>query len=764
MRIVGILVFVLTVVLFVSSCDRSSDQSDPEVIPEVVDFNFHVRPVLSDKCYVCHGPDAGQRKAGLRLDIAEDAFAELQENPGHFALVPSDLENSEVYSRIVSSDSALMMPPPESNLKLTDREKQIIRKWIEQGAEYKPHWAFIAPEKKGLPEISDPEWVSNEIDYFILSRLDEEGLEPSKQAKPHTLARRVSLDITGLPPELPLESFEEESYDAYVDELLSSRHYGERMAQSWMDVARYADSHGYQDDSYRTMWPWRDWLIHAFNTNMSYKEFLMNQIAGDLLPDRTKETILATGFNRNHPITQEGGVINEEYLDAYVSDRTNTLGKGILGVTLECSKCHDHKYDPISQKEYFSMYAFFNRANERGLRFDAVQAASRKYYADAPYITITAEETKDIFTFINDLDSGYVNVMVMNDSADRETFVLNRGSYDQPTEKVQPEAPAFIMPFDGYSQDRLGLAEWLVDERNPLTARVFVNRIWAQFFGTGIVKTLEDFGMQGELPSHPDLLDWLTVDFMQNGWDVKYLIKKIVTSSTYRQHSGIPDYLKERDPENRLLARGPRFRMSSEMIRDYILSTSGLLNDKLGGPSVKPYQPPGLWEEINAGNGRGILTKYVQDEGDKLYRRSLYTFWKRTSPPPSMAVFDAPSRDLCEVRRQKTNTPLQALALQNDEQLLEACRVIAQDNETSSSPLEDIWKKVLLREPTEDELQTLTNLYEQTLTRLESRPEDAEAILDVGYAEKSYEDPIKTASLMLSGQALYNLDETITKE
>ncbi|MCK5104871.1 MAG: DUF1553 domain-containing protein, partial [Cyclobacteriaceae bacterium] len=405
------------------------------------------------------------------------------------------------------------------------------------------------------------------------------------------------------------------------------------MTREWLDAARYADSHGYQDDSYRTMWPWRDWVIRAFNINMPYDRFLTWQIAGDLLPNAKKEQLLATGFNRNHPITQEGGVIDEEYRSTYVSDRTNTLGKGILGLTLECAKCHDHKYDPLSQKEYYSMYAFFNNVNEKGLQMDAVQAKNRKYYADAPYIKIEDSDIKGILAFINKPDTGKINVMVMNDSSARETFVLARGNYDAPSDLVSASAPISIMKFpDDYPKNRLGLAKWLTNHKNPLTARVFVNRLWAMIYGQGIVKTTENFGSQGSLPTHPELLDWLAVDFMEHDWDIKYILKKLVTSATYRQSSDITPEMKKADPENIYLARGSRFRLGAEEIRDYILTTSGLLNDEIGGPSVKPYQPPGLWEETNAGGNRGILTKYIPDTGNKLYRRSLYTFWKRTLP------------------------------------------------------------------------------------------------------------------------------------
>ncbi len=749
--------------------------SKRQKLPNEVNFNFHVKPILSDKCFVCHGPDVGTRKAGLRLDIEKVAKAELKENPGKFAIVPGDVEKSELVSRIFSDDENIVMPAPESNLKLSDEEKEILKKWVEQGAKYAPHWAFSPPEKPDhFPKVENEPWVNNEIDYFILNRIEEVGLELSEKAPDTKLIRRLSLDLTGLPPTPEeLEKFTQNngafSYEDLIDFYLAKPAYGEQMTREWLDVARYADSHGYQDDSYRTMWPWRDWVIHAFNENMPYDQFLTWQLAGDLLTNATKEQILATGFNRNHPITQEGGVIDEEYRFTYVSDRTNTLGKGVLGVTLECAKCHDHKYDPFSQKEYYGMYAFFNNVNEKGLQMDAVQAKNQKYYADAPYIKIDDADLTGILSFINKTDTVPVNVMVMNDSTIRDTHLLSRGNYDAPSDLVSASTPAAIMKFpEDYPKNRMGLAMWLTDSKNPLTARVFVNRLWAMIFGQGIVLTTENFGAQGSLPTHPDLLDWLAVDFMEHNWDIKYILKKMVTSATYQQSSVITPDMKKADPENIYLARGPRFRLGAEVIRDYVLTTSGLLNDEIGGPSVKPYQPPGLWEETNAGGNRGILTKYIPDSGDKLYRRSLYTFWKRTLPPPSMAIFDAPNRDLCEVRRQKTNTPLQALALQNDVQVLEGARVLASKiNEKKLDDVEalkTIFTSILLRDPTENELGVLTEYHKSYLEKFMSDTEDAEQLISVGQFSESISDPAGTAALMMVAQVLYNLDETITKE
>ena len=407
----------LTVWLLIKNNSISPEQASRQInLPETISYNFHVKPILSDKCYTCHGPDANKRKAGLRIDNEKVAKAELKESPGKYAIFPGDAAKSELVKRIFSDDAKTMMPPPESHLMLSDEEKEILKKWIGQGAKYEKHWAFSAPEKSDLPMVKETSWAMNEIDYFILSAMEKRGFSPESQASNEKLVRRVSLDLTGLPPTLSeFEQFVGEQaifdYDTMVDYFLSKKAYGERMTKDWLDVARYADSHGYQDDSYRTMWPWRDWVIHAFNQNIPYDQFLTWQIAGDLMPNANKEQLLATAFNRNHPITQEGGVIDEEYRSTYVTDRTNTLGKGILGITLECAKCHDHKYDPFSQKDYYSVYAFFNNVNEKGLQMDAVQAKNKKYYADAPYIKIEDTDLNGILSFINKTDTGNINVM-----------------------------------------------------------------------------------------------------------------------------------------------------------------------------------------------------------------------------------------------------------------------------------------------------------------------------------------------------------------
>ena len=532
----------------------------------------------------------------------------------------------------------------------------------------------------------------------------------------------------------------------------------------WLDVARYADSYGYQDDNIRTQWPWRDWVIHAFNENLPYDQFLAWQIAGDMLPQATKEQILATGFFRNHKYTEEGGVIDEEYRIEYLIDKTKTFGKGILGVTIECAQCHDHKYDPFKQKDYYSLLAFFNNTKEKGYEGDVSVSKPAKN----PLIHISDTDVKTVLSFINKKDTGDLTVSVMAEDTLRKTFVLSRGVYNMPTTEVQPQAIPAVMKFDEskFPRNRLGLARWTVDKKNPLTARVFVNQLWQEIFGRGIVKTAGDFGMQGELPSHPELLDWLAVDFMESGWNIKRLIKKILLSATYRQSAQITDEKLKTDPENIYLSHAPRVRLAAEFVRDLVLSSSGLLNKTIGGPSVKPYQPKGLWEA--ATSGRGVLATYKQDEGEALYRRGMYTFIKLTVPPPSMAIFDASNRDQCEVKRLKTNTPLQALMMMNDPTVLEASRVLSQKlvNE-NSSPEEKInkaFRLIICRKPTNKELSILKNYYTEQLQLFQQKKLDALTTLKVGeYPLNEKLDKDISAAMMKVVNMIYNMEEAITK-
>ena len=745
--------------LAVSHGTSASSSSQANVkLPETIDYIFHVKPILSDRCYLCHGPDEGTREAGLRLDTKEGAYAAIGEHLDRYAIVPGDIEASRLVYKINTQDPEQVMPPPSSNLSLSEYEKQILTKWIEQGAVWKDHWSFIPPVKKDLPNVSDTNWPSNSIDYFILKKLEEQGLQPSEKASKEKLIRKVYFDITGLPPTLKdIDAFlsdpDENAYEKVVDKLLGSKAYGERMASNWLDIARYADTHGYQDDLERIMWPWRDWVIHAFNKNLPYDEFIRWQLAGDLLPNATLEQIVASGFNRNHKITQEGGVIDEEYRVEYVVDRTITTSTAILGLTMECARCHDHKYDPISQKEFYSMYGFFNKVNEKG----------RIEYGEIPEpnVLITDKEIDEHLRFINKPDSiPDIKLMVMGDGApDRQTFILKRGQYDAPTEEVDLGTPETILPFsEAFPKNRLGLVQWLFDADNPLTARVAVNRLWQQIFGIGIVSTVDDFGNQGALPTHPELLDWLAVTFRENGWDMKQMIKMMVMSSTYQQSSKASPKLLEIDPDNLLLARSSRNRLTAEMVRDNALRISGLLVNKIGGPSVKPYQPEGLWAETTSGQG---LTKYIMDSGESQYRRSLYTFWKRTVPPPAMITFDAATRDMCSVKRQKTSTPLQALVMLNDPQLIEASEHLAQDvlNEQSyddEERIKTIFRKITSRFPDQDETMTLLEYLESSKENY-SNSTEASSNPDNELKDKELYALTTLTSL------IFNLDEAIVK-
>ncbi len=744
----------------------------------LISYNRDIRPVLSDKCFSCHGPDVSKVKAGLRLDLPASAFAELEKNKGHFAIVPGNPDKSELIKRVSSNDPGIMMPMPESHLaRLTTDEIKLFSKWIEQGAKYEKHWAFVAPVKEDLPEVDNSKWVKNEIDPFILEKMEEKGFDPNETASREALIKRAYADITGLAPTYEeLNQWRNNSSDNWyaqlLDKLLLKPAYGEKMALLWMDLARYADSYGFQDDNIRSQWPWRDWVINAFNTNMHYDQFLTQQIAGDLLPTASKSSILATAFFRNHKYTEEGGVIEEEYRVSYNIDKTRTYGKAILGVTIECAQCHDHKYDPFSNKDYYQLYAFFNMSKEKGYEGDVSISTPAKN----PKLFITKEEQSKLLSFINHVDTNKLEVSVMGDwkmgdtGKVRPTYILSRGSYDAPTKiEVKPTALESIMPFDTlkYERNRLGLAKWTVEKKNPLTARVFVNFIWQEIFGKGFVKTSSDYGLQGELPSHPALLDWLAVDFMEHNWDVKYLMKKILSSNTYQQSSVVSKKQLEQDPDNVYYTRSPRIRFKAEIVRDWVLGTSGILNPMIGGPSVKPYQPKGVWESTTS--GRGVLASYKQDHGPAIYRRGLYTFIKLTAPPPSMMIFDASNRDQCEAKRASTNTPLQALTMLNDPAVLEASRVLAENisvgNKTLEDKLEQAFETIVIRKPSRFERNKLMDYCEKQVAFFNGNAPVLKNTLAVGeykHPTKKYNEA-EAAALMKTILILYNLEETITK-
>lgn len=735
-------------------------------LPDLISFNYHVRPILSDRCYACHGPDKSKIEAGLSLSNPEAAFVALGDKLDHYAIVPGDLEASTLLDRINSKDEAVTMPPPESNLTLNDYERAVLKKWIEQGAKYEDHWSFQPISDPELPTVVQEDFISNSIDKFILAKIEAAGVQPAEKAQRELLIRRLSFDVKGLPPtpeeiDAFVNDTDADAYEKVVDQYLNTPAYAENMTAFWMDVARYADTHGYQDDLERVMWPWRDWVLHAFKNNMPYDQFVIWQLAGDLLPDASLEQVIATGFNRNHKITQEGGVIPEEYRVEYVSDRTMTFGKAFLGLTVECAKCHDHKYDPILQEDYYSLFSFFNNVPEKGLIG----------YSEtpSPFITLTTEGIEAKATFIQNLDTvEQIELMVMEEmETPRQTFVLGRGAYDNPKQEVFPTTPAAILSFEGYEKNRKGLAEWLFNKDNPMTSRVMVNRLWMMCFNRGLVRTPDDFGAQGALPSHPALLDHLAYKFMENDWDMKSILKYILLSSTYQQSSITTKGQLENDPENSLYARGTRSRLSAEKIRDHILASSGLLVPTIGGPSVKPYQPEGLWQEV-VGGGGGSSFGYEVDKGDKQYRRSLYTFWKRTVPPPDMMTFDAVTRDFCMVNRETTSTPLQALVMMNSPQIIEGARNLAYRAIESQEGLDDrisfMYKAATSRQPGADQIAALAAYFEDEKQQFELLPEKATAFLEIGDSvQKDLLPAPELAAYAMLATAIYNLDESISR-
>jgi len=709
------------------------------------------------------------------------------------------------------------------------KQVAVLRKWIEQGAKWEPHWAFVSPRRPPVPEVKKAGWAKNPIDSFVLSKLEREGLAPSVETGKATLLRRVTLDLTGLPPSVEeldeyLKDGSADAYEKVVDRLLKSSRFGERMAYEWLDAARYADSNGYQNDQTRTLWPWRDWVIEAFNRNQPFDEFTMEQIAGDLLPNPTREQRVATGFNRNHLLNGEGGRIAEESRVDYVVDRVDTTSTVWLGLTLGCARCHDHKYDPFSQKEFYQLYAYFNNIAESGSVDKGGNAApimrlpttkqtetlarlklelddlKKELEAEAHRLTPSdddairavlaglaspndwalrlprkvVEPNPERLGLLKKLsktkkehdstDKAIVETMVMEEKTPaRKAHVLIRGAYDNKGEEVKPGVPASLSPLpDGVSANRVGLARWLVAPDNPLTARVTVNRFWQTFFGVGLVKTTEDFGVQGEQPSHPELLDWLAVEFVEKKWDVQGLCRLIVTSAAYRQSSKLSASLRERDPDNRLLARGPRHRLSSSILRDQALSVSGLLVEKIGGPPVKPYQPPGIWEELSFGK-----IKYVQDKGTNLYRRSLYTFWRRTVAPPNL--FDSSPRQVCTVRQSRTNTPLHALTTLNDITFVEASRVLAEGlltkETTVDARLDALYRTVLCRLPSDAERKVLVGAHERLRQQYADHVEAAEKLTKIGEKPRAKGVDVRELACWTGLVSLVlNLDETLCKE
>ena len=742
-----------------------------------IDFNRDVRPVLSENCFHCHGPDSATRQADLRLDLAESAMTVVDTD---------DPESSELIRRVLSSDPDEQMPPPDSLKQITPEQKSILKRWIQSGGSFESHWSFTAPRKRSPPEVANDRWSKGPIDQFILAKLRAENLSPSPPAKRETLARRIALDLTGVPlspKEMNdfLNDTSASSVEMLIERLMHSPRYGEHMAIRWLEASRYADTDGYQNDRYRYQHVWRDWVIEAFNENKPYDQFAIEQIAGDMLPNATLRQQIATGFGRNHRINSEDGSIPEEWRTENVVDRVDTFGTIFLGLTIGCARCHDHKYDPISQHEYYELFAYFNNVAEWGV---GPNNGNSPPFIEIPKSWPNLDPDEDQLIHPDPVklrnaraDQGNglkrpqagspSTLMIMHElEQPRETFVLLRGQYNMPDRSapVQANVPDSLSHGDRTApKNRLELARWLFDPSHPLTARVAVNRIWQQFFSSGLVETSENFGSQGSPPSHPDLLDWLALELIRNDWNIQAIQRQILLSQTYQQSSQFRDELRERDPKNHLYARGPRSRLPAFTLRDQALSVSGLLVEKLGGASTKPYMPPKIWKSISNNN-------YKQDQGGNLYRRSLYTYWRRTIPPPTMMNFNAAAREVCVVRTETTNTPLQALTLMNNKLFIEAARCLAERmwtpvNGNTDQAIAAGYRLVVGRDPAPTELQIMVTTYRKFLSHFREQPAEARLLLAVGETQRDQTIPqTEHAAMTMIANILLNLDETISKE
>lgn len=820
-----------------------------------IDFNRDIRPILSENCFYCHGQDKNKREADLRLD---DRQAAISAN----AIIPHDAAASEIMVRIESTDPEAVMPPPKANRHLSDSQKELLKRWITSGANYSTHWAYATPVRPQEPAVQNQTWVRNPIDRFVLAELERRGIAPSPEADRATLIKRLYADLAGLPP-TPAEvaSFVNDTdplaYEKLVDRLMEKSSYGERMSLSWLDTARYADSNGFQQDGDTWQWYWRDWVVRALNDNLPFDKFTIDQLAGDLLPDATTDQKIASGFNRNHLLNGEGGAIAEEQRFVILFDRIDTTATTWLGLTMACAQCHDHKYDPITMKDYYSLMDCFNRVPESGVP----QYFSSRVRVAAPFIELPTEENKakiaEFESKINDLkpamqqwlDAAYqgwkvgiladgkpadgkslpeaainllkkeekdrteeerknldtqlrkyfdekvVNqfgeavpnkstikslqdqlnayrqdqiprIMTMSDAQPRETHILDRGQYLNPKDKVSFSTPEFLPPLkDELPKNRLGLAMWLMSPEHPLTSRVQVNRIWQHYFGQGIIKTAEDFGVQSEYPIHLPLLDWLACEFRDGGWDMKAINRLIVTSATYRQSSRVTAEHLAADPENRLYARATRYRMPAMILRDWALASAGLLDSRVGGQPVYPYQPDGIWESLAITKERDFT--YPSSSGADLYRRSLYTFWRRTVSPANM--FDASNRQACRVRQSLTSTPLHALTTLNDPTWVEAARVLAnlalKQSPNPKGAIEVAFQRVLARSPKPNEVERLNLAYDKQLKHFQTTPNAASEMLSVGAAPRdnslNLEEHAALAAVCL---AILNLDEALTRQ
>jgi mono/diheme cytochrome c family protein len=756
-----------------------------------VDFNREIRPILSEHCYQCHGPDQKARKAELRLDRKEDAF---RDRSGYAVIVPGQVEESELIRRITADLPDEVMPPPKFKKPLNEKQIDLLHRWVREGAKWEGHWSYTLPAFVPAPPVKDRLWPRNPIDRFVLARLEREGLRPSPEADRTTLIRRVSLDLIGLPPTPgEVDSFENDrgpgAYERVVDRLLASPHYGERQARPWLDQARFADTNGYEKDGSRSIWHYRDWVIRAFNRDLPFDQFTIEQIAGDLLPNATSGQRIATGYHRNTMINTEGGIDDEEFRVAAVIDRVNTTLQVWMGTTIACAQCHDHKYDPFPQQEYFQLFAFFNNTADGGgspapeipvstalqsARQSAARAELARWQAKLDQATkegdlFRLKSIKDKIDALKKQEAAFdpATTMVLQELPQpRTTHVLIRGSHNVKGERVSAGVPKVLHPLSpDQPPNRLGLARWLVDPRNPLVGRVIMNRLWAQNFGRGIVETSEDFGVQGEPPSHPELLAWLAKEFIRQTWSSKAMQRLIVTSATYRQSTRVtPDRL-EHDPYNRLFSRGPRFRLEAEIVRDQALAVSGLLKRTIGGPSVFPYQPDGIWFAPYSSD------RWTESRDGDQFRRGLYTFWRRSAPYPAFISFDAPSREVCCERRARTNTPLQALATLNDPAFVQpaaalARRILAESSGTPEDRALHAFRLVLARKPLPAESGHLVELYYENLNRYRSDPTAAQAMAEAGLATikgAAGLDKAELAAWTVVANVLLNLDETVTK-
>jgi hypothetical protein len=805
-----------------------------------VEFNRDIRPILSNTCFVCHGPDNNLRKAKLRLDQEKDV---LKDRGGYSVLIPGKPDKSELYLRISHSDVKQRMPPAKHPHQLSKEQIALIRRWIEEGGKYENHWSLIAAKRQTPPEVKDKSWPRNAIDRFILARLEREGMTPSAQADKRTLIRRLAFDMTGLPPapkevDAFLADNHPEAYEKLVERFLRSPQFGERMAMIWLDLVRYADTGGYHSDNHRDIYLYRDYVISAFNENKPFDKFTIEQLAGDLLPDAGTEQKIASGYNRLLQTTEEGGAQPKEYTAKYAADRVRNAGSVWLGMTLGCAECHDHKFDPVTTKEFYRFGAFFADVQEIAVgrqtqtplpsrdqseilkKIDAQVATAQKALAtstpqleadqlqweasikggkDVPkniaallaippdkrnpqqkqqlasfYRTNIAPALKEPRQHLaelqkqrNEIQKAIPTTLISKAGPPRTMRILRRGNWlDESGEIVTPDIPASLprLAEKKARPNRLDLARWLVAPENPLTARVFVNRLWIMAFGQGIVRTSDDFGAQGAWPTHPELLDWLAVEFRESGWDVKHMIRLMVTSSAYRQSSHVTEAQRHKDPYNLFLCRQARYRLEAEMVRDNALAISGLLVRKIGGPSVKPYQPAGYWQHLNFPK-----REYFPDKGDNQYRRGLYTYWQRSFLHPSLLAFDAPSREECTVQRPRSNTPLQALVLLNDPTYVEAARAFAENMiRTSIRPevrLQFAFKKALSRLPSPAEVKLLSELASKHEAQYRQDAKAADALLHVGDRPMPQDIPAPELAAWTSvARVILNLHETITRD